>query len=47
MGWITTSDGRHVRELPDGRVLHVQKRLFNTILTLSASAEDPIWDEGW
>jgi hypothetical protein len=33
--------------LPDGRVLRVQRRMCNTILTLSASREDGGWEEGW
>lgn len=35
------------KRLPDGRVLRVQKRLYNTLLTLSASQQDPGWSDGW
>jgi hypothetical protein len=33
--------------LPDGRALRIQKRMFNTMLTLSSSREDQDWEEGW
>ena len=33
--------------LDDGRVLRVTKRLYNTILTLSKSLDDPTWEHGW
>lgn len=35
------------KRLPDGRVLRVQKRMFNTILTLSDSRLDQGWRDGW
>lgn len=47
LSWITTPDGRTVRQLDDGQVLHVQKRWYNTILTLSRTAEDDGWLESW
>jgi hypothetical protein len=33
--------------LEDGQVLRIAERLFNTMLTLSNSLEDPGWLEGW
>jgi len=35
------------RRLEDGRVLRINKRMFNTLLSLSASVEAPVWLEGW
>jgi len=35
------------KPLADGRVLRVQERMFNTILTLSASQQDQGWSHGW
>jgi hypothetical protein len=35
------------KPLPDGRVLRVTKRTFNTILTLSSSQQDDGWKDGW
>lgn len=35
------------KRLPDGRVLRVDRRMYNTILTLSSSQEDPGWSDGW
>lgn len=41
-------DGNGIyKRLPDGRVLRVNERMFNTILTLSSSQQDPGWLEGW
>ena len=39
--------GALVKRLDDGRVLRVRQQLYNTILTLSSSAEDPGWHDGW
>lgn len=33
--------------LPDGRVLRVAERMFNSILTLSRSQSDQGWEHGW
>jgi hypothetical protein len=33
--------------LPDGRVLRVNERMFNTLLTLSMSRQDRGWRDGW
>jgi len=33
--------------LHDGRVLRVNPRQYNTLLTLSSSARDPGWSHGW
>jgi hypothetical protein len=33
--------------LRDGRVLRLQERMYNTILTLSGSRQDPGWRDGW
>jgi hypothetical protein len=35
------------KTLPDGRVLRITKRIFNTLLTLSSSQQDPSWEHGW
>lgn len=35
------------KPLPDGRVLRVNTRMFNTILTLSSSLQDQGWLDGW
>ena len=35
------------KPLPDGRVLRVTKRPFNTMLTLSDSQQDQGWRDGW
>lgn len=35
------------KPLRDGRVLRVNKRAFNTILTLSTSQRDQGWSDGW
>jgi len=35
------------RLLDDGRVLRVQQRMYNTLLTLSQSAEALTWEHGW
>jgi len=35
------------RKLDDGRVLRVNKRAFNTLLTVSSSQEDQGWRDGW
>ena len=33
--------------LPDGRVLRLHERLFNTLLTVSRSQQDHGWAHGW
>jgi hypothetical protein len=33
--------------LPDGRVLRVQERMYNSMLTLSSSRTDDGWSHGW
>ena len=33
--------------LDDGRVLRVQQRMFNTLLTLSPSQGSMTWEHGW
>jgi len=33
--------------LKDGRVLRIQARLFNTLLTLSRSVDSLTWEHGW
>lgn len=43
----TDQDGNLTKKLKDGRVLRVQERMFNTIMTLSNSIEDPGWTDGW
>ena len=35
------------KRLEDGRVLRLDPRLFNTLLTVSRSQEDYGWLEGW
>jgi hypothetical protein len=35
------------KTLPDGRVLRVQERIYNSMLTLSSSQSDEGWEEGW
>jgi len=35
------------KRLPDGRVLRVDQRMYNTQLTLSSSQGSPVWLEGW
>lgn len=35
------------KRLPDGRVLRVSKRLFNTSITLSASQQEHWWSDQW
>jgi len=35
------------RQLADGRVLRVHRRMFNTLLSLSDTREDEGWREGW
>jgi hypothetical protein len=35
------------KQLSDGRVLRVEKRMYNSILTLSSSQEDMGWEHGW
>lgn len=35
------------KPLPDGRVLRVHRRMYNTMLTLSRSVEDQGWEHGW
>lgn len=39
--------GRLFRELADGRALHVTRRMFNSLLTLSPSLNSWSWTEGW
>jgi hypothetical protein len=33
--------------LSDGRVLRVQERMYNSLLTLSSSRTDQGWEHGW
>ena len=35
------------KRLEDGRVLRLNKRLYNTLLTVSPSVESLVWDDGW
>lgn len=35
------------KTLADGRVLRVRERMFNTLLTVSASQQAPCWEHGW
>jgi len=35
------------KRLEDGRVLRLDRRPHNTLLTLSPSEHSPTWDEGW
>ena len=35
------------KSLPDGRVLRVDERMFNTLLTVSRSQQDQGWEHGW
>jgi hypothetical protein len=35
------------KRLPGGRVLRVQQRSYNTLLTLSLSLDDQCWEHGW
>lgn len=35
------------KRLEDGRALRVDKRWYNTLLTLSDSVEDLGWSDGW
>lgn len=35
------------RVLDDGRALRVEKRMCNSLLTLSSSQRDPGWSDGW
>lgn len=35
------------KRLPDGRVLRVQERMFNSLLTVSSSQQDQGWSDGW
>jgi hypothetical protein len=35
------------KPLADGRVLRIQERMFNSILTLSSSQRDHGWSHGW
>jgi hypothetical protein len=42
-----TDDNGVYKRLGDGRVLRVQERWYNTILTLSSSQHDPGWSDGW
>ena len=35
------------RQLDDGRVLRIEERAFNTLLTISSSQEDQGWQDGW
>jgi hypothetical protein len=35
------------RQLRDGRVLRVQQRLHNALLTVSSSHKDLGWRDGW
>ena len=41
------AEGRAMKTLADGRVLHVQHRIYNALLTLSRSANTPSREEGW
>jgi hypothetical protein len=41
-------DGKGMYKLlPDGRVLRVERQIYNTILTLSESQKADGWEEGW
>lgn len=33
--------------LDDGRVLRVREQLFNTVMTLSRTFNDPGWSDSW
>jgi hypothetical protein len=35
------------KTLADGRVLRVTPQLYNTIVTVSRSAQEPGWEDGW
>jgi hypothetical protein len=35
------------KRLDDGRVVRLNKRLFNTLLTVSPSLESLWWSDGW
>ena len=35
------------KPLPDGRVLRVEERMYNSQLTLSRSQQDQGWEHGW
>lgn len=35
------------KTLDDGRVLRVEERMFNALLTLSASVASMTWEDGW
>lgn len=35
------------KQLEDGRVLRVEKRMFNSLLTLSDSRAALTWEHGW
>jgi len=40
-------NGWYRRVQSDGRVIRVDRRWFNSLLTVSASREAITWDDGW
>lgn len=42
-----SSDFAFEKVLPDGRVIRVQERMYNSQLTISPSIGSPFWDDGF
>lgn len=36
-----------IRELDDGRAIHLYPRMYNLLLTVSPSIDSPTWDDGY